>query len=303
MALERVQKILAKAGVSSRRKAEEMITLGEVTINGRTAKLGDKAEWGKDAIKVRGKLLHSIEDPVYLVFHKPKNVISSLGDPEGRSSITDYLDQVKERVFPIGRLDYTSEGLLLLTNDGGFAEKLQNRDDIPRVYHVKMRTPEKPSEITFRLSKGARLGRKMIKPFSVKVIDQYTQKSLVEVVILGAGATDIKSLFEARGFLIERIVRKAIGHITLKDLAPGEFRRLKPSQAVALLNQPELGMRLLTSSPDELHPQEPTPRPKGILSAVGGRTREFRGKSNRGRESERSGRSPVAKARRFAPKR
>src|SRR5947209_7120382 len=119
MASERVQKVLAQAGIASRRKAEELISQGLVTINGKLAKLGDKAEFGKDAIKVKGKLLNSQAEPlIYLAFNKPKGVISTLTDPEGRSTLTDFLGKIKARVFPVGRLDFNSDGLLILTNDG-----------------------------------------------------------------------------------------------------------------------------------------------------------------------------------------
>src|SRR3954451_24885178 len=110
---DRVQKNLARAGIASRRKAEELITLGNVTINGRIAQLGDRAEFGKDAIKVNGKLIHKVEAPIYLTFYKPKNVISSLADPECRPTVADYLKRIEERVYPVGRLDFTNEGLLL----------------------------------------------------------------------------------------------------------------------------------------------------------------------------------------------
>jgi len=112
---ERVQKILAKAGIASRRKAEELITLGEVTINGKVAKLGDQAEWGVDSVKVGGKLITTTEQPVYIAFYKPKNVICAMEDPQGRPSLAGYFTRVQARIYPIGRLDFTSEGLVLLT--------------------------------------------------------------------------------------------------------------------------------------------------------------------------------------------
>ncbi|NCA17897.1 MAG: rRNA pseudouridine synthase, partial [Betaproteobacteria bacterium] len=124
MAKERVQKILAKAGIASRRKAEELITMGEVTINGQVAKLGDQAEWGVDAVKVNGKLITATEQPVYLAFYKPKNVICAMEDPQGRPALAPYFVRVLARIYPIGRLDFTSEGLVLLTNDGAITEKI-----------------------------------------------------------------------------------------------------------------------------------------------------------------------------------
>ncbi len=241
---ERLQKILAKAGIASRRRAEDLIQEGQVTVNGRVAKLGDKAELGKDAIKVAGKLLQRAEDPVYLAFYKPKGVISMLVDTENRPTLADYLTKVHERVFPIGRLDFNSEGLIFLTNDGDFAEKLQRRDDIPRVYQIKVRG-HLDAEMVKRLQKGARIGNRMVRPHSVRVKQELNSKTFVELVILGSGAHDIKSMVEFKGFLVERITRTAIGHLTLKGLIPGHYRLLKKSQADALLEHPELGLQKL----------------------------------------------------------
>jgi 23S rRNA pseudouridine2605 synthase len=245
MASERIQKILAQAGITSRRKAEELIQAGSVTVNGKLAKLGDKAIWGKDAIKVQGKLLRQTKSPVYVAFHKPKGVICALADPTGRPTLTDYLSKMKTRLFPIGRLDFMSEGLLLLTNDGDFADKVQKRDDIPRVYWVKVKGHPQ-QEMIDNLAKGARLGedrKRLVKPHSLRVVQALQNKSIIEVVTLGSGVFDVKNLFIVKGFLVDKITRTAIGHITLKSLPVGEFRFLKSSQVLALLEQPELGMR------------------------------------------------------------
>lgn len=244
MPAERVQKILAKAGIASRRKAEELILEGLVTINGKIAKLGDKAEFGRDAVKVGGKLILQPEQPVYLAFYKPRGVISMLGDPEGRPSLSDYLEKVRARVFPIGRLDFNSEGLILLTNDGGFAERVQKSQSIARVYQVKIKGHPGP-EVISRLCKGARIANRVIKPYSVRVSEALTSKSHIEVVLLGTGIVDLKSYFEMKGCLVEKIMRTAIGHITLKGLLPGRFRLLRNSQVEALLAQPDLGIRRL----------------------------------------------------------
>jgi 23S rRNA pseudouridine2605 synthase len=249
MSLERIQKILAQAGISSRRKAEDLIVEGLVTVNGKVAKLGDKAESGKDAIKVKGKLLQKPKGLVYLVFHKPKGVICSLTDPDSRPTLATYLTALKTRVFPIGRLDFNSDGILLLTNDGDFAEKIQKRDDIPRVYSVKVKgLPD--TEMLARLERSARMGgtrvkNKLVKPYSVRLLKKLENKSVVQIVIMGGGAFDTKVFFESRGFLVEKVSRTAIGHITLKTLLPGEYRHLKTSQAYALLEQPELGLKTL----------------------------------------------------------
>ncbi|HLD99971.1 MAG TPA: pseudouridine synthase [Bdellovibrionota bacterium] len=256
---ERVQKILAKAGLASRRKAEELIQEGLVTINGKIAQLGDKAEMGKDSIKVKGKLLQQLEPPVYLAFNKPKGVISMLSDPQGRSTLADFLSKVHARVFPIGRLDFNSEGLLLLTNDGKFAQDLQQRDTVPRVYQAKVKGHPEPDALD-RLSRGMRLGHRHIKPHSVRLVNDFANKAVVELVFLDSGAIDVKTLLETKGFLVDRIVRTAIGHITLKGLLPGRFKYLKSTQTQALLDQPELGMRRLKQEAEEA---KPVVRPRG----------------------------------------
>ena len=244
MSKERVQKILARAGIASRRKAEELIAEGSVTINGKIAKLGDQAEYGKDSIKVGGKLLHSTEALAYLVFNKPKGVISMFGDPQGRPNLETFLGQVKYRLFPVGRLDFNSEGLILLTNDGDFAEKIQRRDDIVRVYDVKIGSHPTPEAIT-RLEKGGRVGNRAFKPHSVRIAQEFTKKSMIEITVVGSGAVDIKTYFELKGFQTERIIRTAFGHLRLGDLQPGKFRYLKGPQAMAILDQPELGIKRL----------------------------------------------------------
>lgn len=271
MAAERLQKILAQAGIASRRKIEELIQLGEITVNGKVAKLGDKAEFGKDAIKVSGKLVSSQEPKTYLAFNKPKRVISALSDDQGRASLSEFLNKIHVRVYPIGRLDFNSEGLLLLTNDGELAEKIQKRHDLLRVYQVKIkghpeadrieqlrrgaRVPVSSNAHASAASAGERVSTRFIKPFEVRLAQNLEAKSMIEVVVQGPGAFDIKALFEAKGFLVERIIRTAIGHLTLHGIVPGHYRQLKESQVRALLDQPELGMRRLEADREEVKPR------------------------------------------------
>lgn len=246
MSTERIQKILAQVGIASRRKAEALIADGLVTVNGKVAKLGDKANIGKDAIKVKGKLIHQSTSLVYMAFYKPKGVISALSDPEDRATLSEFLKAVKTRVYPVGRLDFSSEGLILLTNDGEFAEKIQKGDEIPRVYQVKVKG-HPDAEMLTRLERGARIGdkKRLFKPFSVSLKKELNNKAMVQVVVMGKGAFDLKAYFEMKGFLVERICRTAIGHISLKGISIGQFRYLKASQAYALLEQPELGLKLI----------------------------------------------------------
>lgn len=244
MAQERVQKILAQVGLASRRQAEELIREGEVTINGQIARIGDKADLQTDAIKVKGKLLLRKENPMYVAFFKPKSVISMMVDPEGRTTIETYLNRIKTRLFPIGRLDFNSEGLLLLTNDGELAEKIQKSDDLIRIYHVKIKGEATP-EILDRLRPGMTVGRKMYVPTMVRQSMQYSKKSLVEIAFQGSGAFDVRAFFEQRGILVDKVTRFAIGHITLKGLIPGAYRFLEATQINALIDQPELGLKLV----------------------------------------------------------
>lgn len=238
MGQDRLQKILAQAGIASRRKAEELILEGLVTINGKLAKLGDKADFSKDAIKVKGKLLRTKEAPVYLAFHKPKGVISMMADPQGRPNLSQYFSKVNYRLFPVGRLDFNSEGLLLLTNDGEFAHSLQKRAELMRTYEVKVKGHILPEKIE-RLKRGGHFQGKVFRPKSIKVSEVLTSKSKIEIILNESGSTDLKAFFETRGFFVERMVRTAIGPITLKALHPGEYRFLKKGEILALTSEPK----------------------------------------------------------------
>lgn len=246
MAIERLQKILAQSGVTSRRKAEELIRDGQVTVNGKIAKLGDKAALGQDAIKVSGKLLRNTEAPVYLAFNKPKGVICAMSDPNERPTLKAYFSKIHRRLFPAGLLDFNSEGLVLLTNDGGFVAKLQKCEQLPKTYLVKIKG-HIDDKMVGRLQRGAMIeyrNKKVhVKPERVWVQKTLEKKTQLKILVMNAGEFDIKGLFEAKRLLVEKITRSSIGHITLKGIAPGEFRSLKASQVEALIKQPELGLR------------------------------------------------------------
>ncbi|MBS1961543.1 MAG: pseudouridine synthase [Bdellovibrionales bacterium] len=244
MSIERLQKILAQAGIASRRKAEELIEQGLVTVNGTVAKLGDKADFTSDHIKVEGKLLRKLEDLFYVVFNKPKGVISMMSDPEGRPTIADFLSKMKVHLNPIGRLDFNSDGLLLLTNDGAMAEKIQKSDKFPRIYHVKVKG-HITTEMIDRLSRGGLVGDKRVKPLSVRINEELNKKTRIEIVFLNAANVDVKGYFETKGFLVEKITRSGIGHLTLHGLEPGKFRIVNKEKFEALFAQPELGVKAL----------------------------------------------------------
>ena len=154
---ERLQKILADRGLASRRKAEDLIREGRVTVNGKVAVIGGKADPERDAIKVDGRRLSASPEKMYVLFNKPKNVVTTLKDPEDRTTVMDLVSLPKPRLFPVGRLDYDAEGLILLTNDGDLSNKLSHpSNEIPRTYLVKVKGKPQRDEMQ-RLSRGIRL--------------------------------------------------------------------------------------------------------------------------------------------------
>lgn len=246
---ERVQKIIAQAGLASRRLAEEWITQGEVTINGTLAKLGDKATWGKDAIKVKGKLLQTPENRVYYLFYKPKHVIAMINeDEEGRPTIKDFVQKkIKERVFPIGRMDFQGEGAILLTNDGDLAQNLLKSNTVIRRYHVKVdRVPT--NEELARLARGGRIENRSMHPMHVRVAKAFSRNALIEISFEGMGSIDVRKYFENKGFYPERVARVGIGHLSAEALLPGTFKRIEKSSIDALFEQPELAHRQIKAA-------------------------------------------------------
>ncbi len=230
MALERIQKILSGAGVTSRRKAEELILQGLVTVNGQVVtELGSKADLAVDHIKVKGKLVHPARHHVYLVLHKPKGCVTTLTDPEGRKTVMDLIHGVKERVYPVGRLDYDSEGLLLLTNDGDFANLITHaKSQVQKVYVVKVKgmlTPEQ--ENTFRT--GVPIHGRPTAPAEIRLL-QRGQNPWYEVKLIEGRQNQIKLMFRHFGLLVEKLKRVKIGFLELGALRPGKFRHLEPEE-------------------------------------------------------------------------
>ncbi len=230
MAEERLQKIIAHAGIASRRKAEELILEGRVKVNGRVvAELGAKADPAKDHIKVDNKLLRRPEAPVYLVLNKPKDCVTTLSDPQGRRTVMDLVKGVKERVYPVGRLDYHSEGLLLLTNDGEFAARaMAPATHLEKTYEVKVngRLAE-DQEARFRA--GVPLHGLKTAPAKLRLIKPGTNP-WYEVKLTEGRTHQIKLMFRHFDRLVEKIRRTRIGFLTLEGLPPGRFRPLTAAE-------------------------------------------------------------------------
>ena len=225
MPAERLQKILSRAGVASRRKAEELMKDGLVTVNGQlVTELGTKADMMVDHIKVAGKILRPPRRELYIAFNKPKAVVTTMSDPQGRPTVVDYIKGLKERVYPVGRLDYASEGLLLLTNDGEFANRItSSKNKVTKVYVVKVNgliTPEQEEE--FR--NGIALHGKRTAPAGLKLIKR-SDNPWYEVKLIEGRQNQIRLMFKHFGRLVEKLRRVKIGFLEL-DVKPGEFRQL-----------------------------------------------------------------------------
>jgi 23S rRNA pseudouridine2605 synthase len=229
MAEERLQKILSQAGVASRRKAEELIVAGRITVNGAAvAELGSKADLERDRIKVDGRLLRAPARHVYIALNKPNGCVTTVSDPEGRETVMHLLRGVKERVFPVGRLDYHSEGLLLLTSDGEFAHRLTApASHMTKTYVVKVNGPlTEAQERVFR--EGVPLHGRKTSPAELRQIKQGANP-WYEVRITEGRSNQIRVMFKYFGRLVEKLRRVKIAFLEL-DLPPGRYRVLTPKE-------------------------------------------------------------------------
>jgi len=227
---ERLQKLLAHAGVASRRRAEQLIREGQVTVNGAVVtELGTKADAERDHIKVAGKHIHAPEKPVYIALNKPKNFVSTVSDPQGRPTVMNLLRGVKARVYPVGRLDYASEGLLLLTNDGEFAKRIMApATHVTKTYLVKTNGPL-TSEQEKKFRAGVPLEGKRTAQAGLKMIQQ-ADNPWYEVRLVEGRQNQIRLMFKHFGRLVEKLRRVKIGFLELGALKPGEFRHLAPAE-------------------------------------------------------------------------
>jgi 23S rRNA pseudouridine2605 synthase len=231
---ERLQKIISKCGIASRRKAEEMILEGLVTVNGKPASIGMKADIENDHIKVSGKLISSVKTKVYMAFNKPVQCITALRDAEGRTTVSDFLKRVKARVFPVGRLDYNSEGLLILTNDGELANAiLQPKSKIPKTYRVKIDGSLDNKDIS-KLESGIRLQDGMTSPAKVRVVKQLKANSWIDITIYEGKKRQVRRMLDRVNHSVIKLIRLRINGLSLGNLKPGEFRYLKPDEVEKL---------------------------------------------------------------------
>src|SRR5690625_957333 len=229
--LERLQKVIAQSGITSRRKAEQMIIEGRVKVNNQTiTKLGTKVS-ANDLVEVDSVPLEK-EEPVYYMLYKPREVISSVSDDIGRKVVLDYLPGVTKRIFPIGRLDYHTSGLLLLTNDGEFSHLLMHpKHGIEKVYIARIKGIPTKTELA-QLIKGVKSDNDILKAIRYKVlsIDKQKQTMILEITLLEGNNRHIRRMMEQLGYPIMKLSREKYGPLTLRGLQSGEFRALTPHE-------------------------------------------------------------------------
>ncbi len=234
--LVRIQKALSESGVMSRRKAEEYIEKGKVSVNGHKALIGQKVDPARDVIAVEGVRvdLHQNQKKIYLALHKPRGYVTTMRDEMDRKCVAELVKDAPGRVYPVGRLDRNSEGLLLLTNDGEFANQIMHpRYHLPKTYRVTVR-PDITDEQAMQLAEGVELDGQQTAPAQVVVLTKEPNRAVVQIVITEGKNRQIRRMCEAVGLEVARLRRTAIGPVRLGMLPAGKWRMLTPQERSAL---------------------------------------------------------------------
>lgn len=234
----RLQKIISESGYCSRRKADEFISRNLVKVNGRVAKVGDRANPHRDVITVDGKkiAINKNKKYVYLMLNKPRGYVTTLDDELGRKCVTELLSGVEERVYPIGRLDRNSEGLLLFTNDGDFANSIMHPSKhVSKTYRVTVR-PDINDDQLIRLTEGVVIEGERTMPSTVNVLTKEQGRVVIQMVIHQGKNRQVRKMCEAVGLEVARLKRTSIGPLKLGMLKPGTWRELKAEELRALRN-------------------------------------------------------------------
>jgi len=237
---------MARAGIASRRTSEKLILSGQVKVNGHVVtRLGTLADPELDEIRVDGKRISAEANQVYIMLHKPERYVTTLHDPQGRPIVTDLLPEMSERIFPVGRLDYDSEGLLLLTNDGAFTQRiLHPRFEIPRTYRVKI-SGHLTGEQWHILEKGFQLPDGPFSPVSVKLEKSNRQSSWLNIVLRQGRTREIRRAFDSLQHPVSRLIRTAYGNLDLGSLKKGLWRYLTDAEIRDLLKMSDKEHRLI----------------------------------------------------------
>ncbi|MBQ3498635.1 MAG: rRNA pseudouridine synthase [Clostridia bacterium] len=239
--LVRLQKFMADNGIASRRKCEELIDRGVVKINGNTAHIGDKVDPKKDKVTVKGRKITVKDNLVYILLHKPRGYITTMQDEQGRKCVAELVKDVGIRIYPVGRLDRESEGMLLMTNDGTFSNAMTHpTHHVPKTYRVTIR-PGITDEQIAAFQDGIEIDGRMTAPSSIRVIDKSEGRVVVEVIIYEGRNRQIRKMFEALDIEVARLKRIAVGSVKLGMLPQGKWRELKEDEVRKLMLAAERG--------------------------------------------------------------
>lgn len=231
----RVQKYLSECGVASRRKSEELIAQGVVRVNNKPVKLGDTLDPKRDTVTVRGRRVARTNNLYYLLVNKPRGYVTTMDDDLGRKCVTELVSDIKERVYPVGRLDKVSEGALIMTNDGEFANALMHPSrHVPKTYRVTVR-PEPTKQMIEHLSAGVELDGRMTAPAEVRIIEKLEDRTVLEFVLYEGRNRQIRRMCEAVGLEVARLKRIAVGNVKLGTLPAGKYRDLTEQEINSLM--------------------------------------------------------------------
>ncbi len=232
----RLQKFLSEAGVASRRKAEEMIRSGMVKVNGSVAEIGDSVDPLKDNVYVSGKKVKKENSLRYILLNKPRGYVTTTDDDLGRKCVLELVKGVKERIYPVGRLDRVSEGALILTNDGEFANAMMHPSKhVPKTYRVTVRPDINDRQID-ELASGIMIEGRMTAPADVQLLQKEDGRAVVEIVLYEGRNRQIRRMCEALGLEVARLKRTAVGSVKLGMLRPGEWRDLTAQEVESLFS-------------------------------------------------------------------
>lgn len=232
-ARDRLQKVLAHAGLASRRVVEDMISAGRIKVNGKVARLGDRVDPANDEVEVDGSRYPISAGAVYYLINKPVGVVATAADPQGRPTVLDLVDP-PGRVWPVGRLDVDSEGALILTNDGDLTQRLTHPSfEVPKTYLAEV-TGNVGHDALRTLRRGVSLEDGLTAPAEVAVVDRVAGGTLLELVLREGRNRQVRRMAEAVGHPVRRLVRVAIGPVVLGRLKPGAFRRMAPAEVSTL---------------------------------------------------------------------
>lgn len=276
MALERIQKVMAEQGLCSRRAAEQIILEGRVKINGHPARLGDKMDVNRDTMMIDGERIRFVKKQEfhYLMLHKPRGFVTTTSDERGRKTVMDLLADYPVRVFPVGRLDKDSEGLLLLTNDGAFANLMMHPSHgVSKLYRVTVHPRAEESQVV-ALSKGVTLDDgTTTQPAVVNVVADEPGRTVLEMTIKEGKNRQIRRMCEAVGLEVVRLRRSAMGAVKLGMLQPGQYRELTKSEVAALRAAAQKGKARARTQASQEAAARRAARAEGLRKAGAGRRR------------------------------